>query len=229
LPHHPHTTYSGSQTGLSGGDASLQVIGIGGDQDLQATLTAAASRGDVHILSRPSVLAINNEQAEINVGSQRPFVQLSRTLPTDNAAQDQVVQYQDVGTKLSIRPTISSDGYVTLQVSQEVNQATNEVAFNAPVISTRSVQTALLLKDGQTVVIGGLTDHEHDVTREGIPFLSSIPWIGALFGKTSHTTIGTELFLFITPHVIKTDDDAASLTTPARKRAGVQTDSTNHH
>lgn len=155
LPGHPNTTYDGYQTGIAAGDASLHVVGIGGDPDLEATIRAAASRGDVTIVSRPSVIAANNEEAQILVGSQRPFVQISRSLPTDGASRDQVVQYKDVGTKLTVRPTISADGYVTLQVSQEVSAATAETQFDAPVISTRAVQTQLLLKDGQTVIIGG--------------------------------------------------------------------------
>ncbi len=226
LPGHPNTTYSGSQAGLGAGlgDAVLNVLGIGGDKDLAATLRAAAAKGDVKILSRPAVLAVNNQQAEINVGSQRPFVQVARTLPTDNAAQDQVVQYRDVGTKLTIRPTISGDGYVMLQVTQEVDEATGEVSFNAPVISTRSVQTQLLLKNGQTVVIGGLRDRQHEVTQEGIPLLSRIPIVGGLFGHASWSTTETELFLFITPRVITSDADAASMTEPLQRKAGVQQD-----
>ena len=220
LPGHPNTTYDGSQTGIATGSASLHVVGIGGDLDLEATIRAAASRGDVTIVSRPTVIAANNEEAQILVGSQRPFVQISRSLPTDGASRDQVVQYKDVGTKLTVRPTISSDGYVTLQVSQEVSAATAETQFNAPVISTRAVQTKLLLKDGQTVVIGGLTDRQHESTQGGIPILSSIPILGALFGHISRQTSETELFLFITPHVIRTDDDADQLTKPLQKRAG---------
>lgn len=221
VPHHAGTTIDGGQTGFGTdlGDMVLHVMGIGGDRDLQATLRAAASRGDVTIMSRPAVIAANNEKAEIVVGSQRPFVQVARTLPTDNAAQDQIVQYKDVGTKLSVRPTISSDGYVTLQVTQEVSAATSEFDFNAPVISTRSVQTQLLLKDGQTVVIGGLTDHQHQVTQVGIPILSSIPIIGGFFGRASRQTTETELFLFITPRVIRTDAEADSVTAPLQKRA----------
>ena len=221
---HPNTTISGSQVGLGAGagDIVVNVLGIGGDPNLAATLQAAASRDDVTILSRPSVLAINNQEAQINVGSQRPFVQLSRTLPTDNGVQDQVVQYQDVGTKLDIKPTISADGYVMLQVNQEVNQATGEVSFNAPVISTRSVQTQLLLKDGQTVVLGGLRDRQREVTKEGIPVLSALPVVGGLFGHASWTTTETELVLFITPRIIKDDTDAQTVTDPARKRAGVK-------
>ena len=222
---HPNTTVSGSQVGLGSdaGDVVVNAVGLAGDPNLAATLQAAASRDDVTILSRPSVLAVNNQEAQINVGSQRPFVQLSRTLPTDNGVQDQVVQYQNVGTKLDIKPTISADGYVMLQVTQEVNQATGEVSFNAPVISTRSVQTQLLLKDGQTVVIGGLRDHQHEVSSEGIPLLSSLPLIGGLFGHASWTTTETELVLFITPHIIKDDADAQSVTEPTRKRMGVHT------
>jgi general secretion pathway protein D len=223
LPNHPSTTVEGSLQGLGGvGDAVMRVIGIGGDKDLALTLTAASARGDVTIISRPTVIAVNNEKAEINVGSQRPFVQVSRSLPTEAPSRDQVVQYKDVGTKLSVRPTISADGYVMLQVTQEVSAATNETQFDAPVISTRSVQTQLLLKDGQTVILGGLSDRQRDVSQQGVPFLSSIPLLGGLFGRASRSTTETELFLFITPRIIADDADADAVTKPAQERAKIK-------
>jgi len=212
------TTVSASQEGLGLTDLIVHATHITG-LDIDATLTAAAERGDVRILSRPVVIAANNEPATINVGSQRPFIQVSRALPTDNTARDQVVQYKDVGTKLTVLPTISPDGYVGLQVSQEVNDATSEVAFDAPVISTRSVETTLLIKDGQTVALGGLTDTQRDVNQGGVPILSSIPILGGLFGHASRETTETELYLFLTPHVIKTDADADSLTAPLKEKA----------
>jgi general secretion pathway protein D len=104
-------------------------------------------------------------------------------------------------------------------VSQEVSNATNETAFSAPVISTRSVQTQLLIQDGQTVALGGLTDRQKDVTQGGIPILSSIPLIGGLFGHSRRSTAETELFVFLTPRVIRTDDDAMRLSAPLRERA----------
>ena len=104
--------------------------------------------------------------------------------------------------------------YVVLEVTQEVNLATTEVQFNAPVISTRQVQTQLLIKDGHTVALGGLSDREKDSSQGGVPLLSSIPFIGGLFGHVSRTSAQTELFLFLTPHVIRTDDEADSLTAP---------------
>jgi general secretion pathway protein D len=146
-------------------------------------------------------------------------VQVSRTLPTGPGVRDQVVQYKDVGTKLTVRPTISVDGTVQLSVAQEVSNATTETAFDAPVISTRSIRTDLLVKDGQTIALGGLTDRQHDVQAAGIPLLSSIPLIGGLFGRQSRNTTETELFIFLTPRVIRTDEDAQRLTDPLRKRA----------
>ncbi len=201
------------------GDFTLKVMGLGG-LNLDATIGAAAGRGDVRIISRPVVLTANDEEAEVIVGSQRPFVQVSRALPTSDAdVRDEIVQYKDVGTKLRVRPTISIDGTVQLDVSQEVSNATTETQFNAPVISTRSVRTDLIVKDGQTIVLGGLTDREHDVQSEGLPFFSSIPFIGGIFGRHSRNTTETELFVFLTPRVIRSDEDAERLTAPMRERA----------
>jgi general secretion pathway protein D len=183
----------------------------GGGISVDVAISALSSRGDVRILSRPVVLAQNNQEAKILVGSQRPFVQVSRSLPTDAGVRDEVIQYRDVGTSLTILPTINPDGYVNLQVQQEVSSATTETQFGAPVISTREASTHLFVRDGQTAVLGGLIDREKDNSRSGIPVLSSIPGIGALFGTTTNSTTNSELFLFLTPHIVATDDDADEL------------------
>ncbi len=211
------------------GDASLLGGGLGdlvikllnlGRAEVDATIRAAATRGDVKIVSQPVLLASNNQEARFLVGSQRPFVQLSRSLPTDAASRDQVIQYRDVGTKLTVRPTINQDGYVSLLIQQEINQATSEVAFDAPVISTREAVTRVLVKDGQTIVLGGLRDQQKDVTSGGVPILSGIPLIGGLFGSTGRRTNETELYLFLTPRILRTDADADSVTAPRLLRGG---------
>jgi general secretion pathway protein D len=211
------------------GDASLPVTGGGlgdlviqllklGRADVDATIRAAASRGDVKIVSQPVLLASNNQEARFLVGSQRPFVQVSRSLPTDAPSRDQVIQYRDVGTKLTVRPTINQDGYVSLFIQQEINAATSEVAFDAPVISTREAVTRVLVKDGQTIVLGGLRDQQKDVNQGGVPVLSSIPVLGGLFGSASRRTNETELYLFLTPRILRTDADADSVTGPRLRR-----------
>ncbi len=202
-----------TQNGGSLGDLVIQLMTLGHAQ-ISATLSAAASRGDVQIVSRPVLLASNNTEARFLVGSQRPFVQVSRSLPTETPTRDQVVQYKDVGTRLTVRPTINQDGYVSLRIQQEVNQATAEVAFDAPVISTREAVTQVLVKDGQTIVIGGLRDQQRDVTSHGVPILSGLPLIGGLFGSSSRQSNETELYLFLTPRILRTDADADSVTAP---------------
>jgi general secretion pathway protein D len=200
------------------GDFAIKVMGIGGI-DLEATIRIAAQRGDVRIVSRPVILTENNHEASIVIGSQRPFVQVARALPTDAPIRDQVVQYKEVGTKLTVRPTISADGFVQLEVMQEVSSATGETQFDAPVISQRSVQTQLLVKDSQTVVLGGLSDRQRDVASAGIPILSAIPILGGLFGRWNRRTTETELFVFLTPRVIRNEQDAERYTKPMRDRA----------
>ena len=175
--------------------------------DINVALHALQSRGDVRIISHPVLLAQNNQEAKILVGSQRPFVQVFRSLPTEAAVRDQVVQYRDVGTSLTILPTINADGYVDLQLAQEVSTATTEVQFGAPVISTRETSTHLLVRNGQTAVLGGLVDRTQEHSRTGLPFLTAIPLAGHLFGSAAASRATTELFLFLTPHILETDAD----------------------
>lgn len=214
-------TIDAKTTGASLTDFVLRLMNIGHAQ-IDATLTAAANRGDVEIVSRPVLLASNNTEARFLVGSQRPFVQVSRSLPTETPSRDQVIQYRDVGTRLTVRPTINQDGYVSLLIQQEINAATSEVAFDAPVISTREASTQVLVKDGQTIVLGGLRDHQRDLTQGGVPFLSSIPLIGGLFGSATRRTSETELYLFLTPRILKTDADADSVTAPRLPKGAEQ-------
>ena len=179
----------------------------GGRVAFDVAIRALATRGDVRILSRPVIVAQNNQEAKILVGSQRPFVQVFRSLPTDAGVRDQVVQYRDVGTSLTILPTINPDGYVNLQLSQEVSSATAETQFGAPVISTREASTHLFVRDGQTAVIGGLVDRQLENVHSGIPVLSEIPVIGFLFGGVRRNEVTSELFLFLTPHIVRADED----------------------
>src|SRR5205823_12266782 len=108
---------SADATSLGGGlgDAVIHLMNLG-HAEINATLRVAASKGDVQIVSRPVLLASNNTEARLLVGSQVPFVQARRSLPTETPTRDQVVQYRDVGTKLTVRPTINQDGYVSLLV-----------------------------------------------------------------------------------------------------------------
>jgi general secretion pathway protein D len=192
-------------------DFVLRLTGGRGTIDFDVAINALATRGDVRILALPIIIAQNNRQAILNVGSRRPFVSVTQTVPNDPTGRVQTIQYLDVATRLTITPTINPDGYVNLQVNQTANSATNEIAFDAPVLSTREATTQVFVRDGQTTVIGGLADNTRDNVRSGIPILSRIPIIGGLFGSTRNTHTTSELFLFLTPHVVFGDDDVDRL------------------
>jgi general secretion pathway protein D len=206
-------TIAATLTGGGIGDLVIRLMNLG-KAHIDAVLRTSQSKGDVQIVSRPVLIASNNTEARFLVGSQRPFVQVSRSLPTDSPSRDQVVQYRDVGTKLSVLPTINQDGYVSLVIRQEINAATGEVQFDAPVISTREASTQVLIRDGQTIVIGGLRDEQRERVQSGVPVLSGIPLVGGIFGSSDRRKSATELYLFLTPRILRTDADADSVTAP---------------
>lgn len=206
-------------TAASARDFVLQLTGGKGAINYNVAMNALSTRGDVKVLSLPVIIAQNNKEAILNVGSQRPFVQVSQSVASDPTGRVQTVQYINVGTTLTITPTINPDGYVNLAVKQTDNAATNEIQFSAPVISTREATTQVFLRDGQTTVIGGLADNTTSNSTSGLPYLSRIPLIGWLFGNQQKSTVASELFLFLTPHVVSSDDDIDRL------RQSVQTGS----
>jgi general secretion pathway protein D len=199
-----------SQAGVS--DIVGLLTGGNGSVKYAAAINALQSRGDVKVLSLPLIIAQNNKQAILNVGQNVPFIQVSQSAAIVGTGLVQTIQYQSVGTTLTITPIINPDGYVNLTVSQTDDNATNDVQFNAPIISQRQASTQVFIKDGQTTVIGGLTDNTTSTTISGIPVLSRIPWIGGiLFGSTKKTVTANELYLFLTAHVVSSDEDIDKL------------------
>lgn len=189
------------------GGLLVQLLALGTHVDVRATLRALSARARVNVLATPSVLARNNEEARILVGSQVPFTQIARS-GLSGEVLDRVIQFRDVGTELAIVPTINQNGYITLQVLQQVSTLTNQTLFEAPVITVREAQTSAVVRDRQTIVIGGLIDSEEARIRRGIPLLKDIPFLGALFGDTELRNRKTELVIFLTPYLVDADEEA---------------------
>ena len=197
--------------------ALLRLVRLDGTA-IRTMLRTIASTSDVRVLSTPAITAANNREATILVGSKVPFI--SSTRLGNDVSIDRAVQYQDVGTKLSIIPTINDDGYVSVQLLQEVSSLTQQTvaaALSAPVISTREASTRAILKDGQTAVIAGLIGESRTMTDQGIPFLMDIPFLGALFKRQSVTRQRTELAIFVTPYIVRTDKEAEAIREKVRK------------
>jgi general secretion pathway protein D len=165
------------------------------------------------------VLAVNNEEARILVGSEVPFSQSTRTGLTE--VVDRIVQFRNVGTQLTIIPRINQDGYVTVRILQEVSALTNqtlEAALNAPIITVREAETSAIVRDGQTIVIGGLIGETRDRVESGVPVLKDIPLLGLAFKSSTMRDDRSELAIFITPKVVYSDEDAARLLREERGR-----------
>lgn len=198
-------------------DFVAMLTGGRGTVDFDLAINALQTRGNVRLLALPVIIAQNNREATLNVGSSVPFVQVSQQGGFDPLARVQTVQYLPVGKQLTILPTINADGYVNMEVVQTNDDVTNNLLFDAPIINQRQAQTSVFVRNGQTTVIGGLSDNATEESSAGVPFLSRLPLIGWLFGNTRRSTRTTELFLFLTPHIVSSDEDVDRL------REGVRT------
>ena len=198
---------AGSKLGTDFGLAQAQqgmVIGID-NGNFQAALRALAHEGKVDVLSRPYILASDNQLASILVGQEVPIITDSRT--TDTGQTINTIAYKDVGIILNVTPHINPDGKVIMDVAPQISALVEnasvqiQAGITAPLISMRSAQSRVAIDNGQTIVIGGLMEDKKDVSVTKVPLLGDIPWIGNLFRRTKATKSKTELLIFLTPHV----------------------------
>lgn len=184
---------------------------------LKAALHAAVDDNSLQILSTPTILASDNKQAFINIGDQVPYpTSTRRKIDETTTAEtiDTTIQYRDTGIILRVTPKINKHGMVRMEISQEVsNLSTDRVeGITAPVISTRHTETTLAVNDQQTIVIAGLMKQERSRNSSGIPGLNRVPGVRHLFGTSEDRFSNTELLIFITPHVILSQEDSGFLT-----------------
>ncbi|MDY0041490.1 MAG: type II secretion system secretin GspD [Desulforhabdus sp.] len=175
--------------------------------NLKMLINALADKTNVSILSTPTLLASDNQEASITVGGKEP-IQTGQTV-TEGGTTVTSTQYEETGIILNVTPHINEGGQVRLEIEQTIRQpqAAQFSSINSPGFSERKIKTTLLAKDGQTVVIGGIIQHRKTDSKSGIPFLQDVPLISPLFGSTSTKYTRTELIIAITPHVIISRDE----------------------
>ena len=182
-------------SGFAGDDYGLKYGFIG--QNGTAFIKALESMSETKVLAAPRLLVLNKQPASVQLGAQLGF-QNQTTTQTSTAMSFQQIP---VGTILSIRPFISSDGMVRLDVAPQL--ATGEIdKNNIPQTNTAQVATNVLIPDGQTIVIGGLIDDQVEHGWEGFPFLSRIPFLGYLFRHTKDTYRKQELVVLLTVKIV---------------------------
>ncbi|MFW5730444.1 MAG: type II secretion system secretin GspD [Desulfonatronovibrionaceae bacterium] len=184
---------------------------------LKSALYASLDDSNLQILSTPTLLASDNKPATINIGDQVPYPTSTRQRlddTDDTEVVDTTIQYRDTGIILKVTPKINKHGMVRMEIEQEVSSLTKTrvEGINAPVINTRLAETALAVNDQQTIVIAGLMEQQRSRGYSGVPGLGKIPGIKHLFGTSSYEYENTELLVFITPHVIASQEDSGFLT-----------------
>ncbi|MDP8243371.1 MAG: hypothetical protein P9L94_04760 [Candidatus Hinthialibacter antarcticus] len=192
------------------------------ESDLSVTMRAIAEVGKTEVLSRPSILTRNNQEAVITVGQEVPFITSSQT--TDQGNTINVIEYEDIGIILRVTPFITKDGLVEMILAPEISTITDETVpisetVNSPVFAKRSADTVVVTPNGQTVVIGGMMEDNNIEVESKIPILGDIPLLGSIFRRTQNNKSKTELLIFLTPYVMEGPEKLIERTTIERNES----------
>jgi len=185
--------------------------------------TALAQENDLNVLASPNILAMDNKEAEIKIGSEVPTA-TSTSQSTEGITTSSQIQYKTVGTILTVTPHITEKGNVSMKIvveSSDIGSSTRIGTGDYPSFSTRKATTNALVKDGHALFLGGLIRDRKSRTKSGIPFLSKIPILGYLFGGGSWSNEKTEMFVMVTPHVINNVAEADILSSRFNDRVKV--------
>ncbi len=210
---HNNSHSMGTDFGLASNGFTYSLTG----DDISAKLNAMATNGTLKILATPRILVLDNQSANINIGKEVPVVSNTQVNQLGNTVN--TVRYENVGILLQVTPHINPDGLVTMVVHPEVSDIASQAesvkiteGVNSPTFIVNSADTTVAVRNGQTVVIGGLIRDQLDESTDGIPFLKDIPILGFLFSTTTKKKSKRELMIFLTPYVAYTTTELEELT-----------------
>jgi general secretion pathway protein D len=228
--------------GLSGIDLENMAItgakafGTGGlslvqnSNEVKAVLHAEASKGNVDVISSPSLMVLNNQEAKINVGQQVPISTGSSSIPLAGGvggsfAQSNTIQYKDTGVTLEVTPRVNANGMVIMDIKQIVSSVvkiptigSTETERQSPTIDKKEIESSVAVLDGETIALGGLIDEQNTENKNGIPWLYELPLVGPLFGSTTYDKTKNELVVLITPRVVKSKLDSSKVTNEFKRK-----------
>ncbi len=207
--------FSGTTTSTNSATQSIATenmhIGMVGKHDFDVIMKLLQTLGDTRILSNPKLAVTNNQEAKIHVGQKQAYVTTTTTTGTSGSGNtiSENVNFVDVGVMLSVTPNINDEGYVTMKVHAEVNSVLETLITptknQIPIIDTSLAETSVMIKEGSTIIIGGLRKEQDVTSSKQTPLLGSIPVLGRLFSQKSKTKTRTELLIILTPKIISGD------------------------
>ncbi len=180
----------------------------------QATLKALKQVSDTKILSNPRLLVTNGEEAKIHIGDTIPYIISTTSGTGDNAITSEDVRFVDVGIKLNVIPFINDEGFVTMRLKPEISTVTSKLESKGggiPLVNKTEVETNIMVKDGNTVILGGLKSDDKSHIKRGLPGLGDVPVLGRFFSSTSDKMTSSEIVIFITPHIVNGAENYKSL------------------
>jgi len=192
--------------------------------NIGVVLNALEEVTDVDVISSPQLLVLDNQTARLQVGDQVPITTQQATSVIDpDAPLVSSVELRDTGVILTVTPRVNASGLVILEIQQEVSDVVASVTETAaeqstPTINQRQISSTVAVQSGETVALGGLITDDRDRSRSGLPILSRIPIVGALFSTRSRTMRRTELLVLLTPSVIGSQAEARAATDELRRR-----------
>jgi type IV pilus secretin PilQ/predicted competence protein len=192
--------FSGTSSTLTGGQFKLDTF-LMKHWNATATIDALVQDRKANILASPSIATLNGKEARIVIGEKVPYKEKTQT----TTGTTETTKFIDVGVTLRVTPRISPDGNITMNVHPEVSSV-SALLDAGPRITTREADVEIRVKDGQTIVIGGLIKNENNRNRSKVPVLGYVPLVGYLFGSLDSNVVQSELAVFITPHIIKEAD-----------------------
>jgi len=207
--------------------------------EFELIIHALEENADVNTLSSPRIMTLDNQEASILVGRHEPILDATVTAGTETQGTtitQSLDYYQEIGIRLNVVPQVNEDGYINMIIHPSITSSTTNVTAtsqvgtdsvetNYPVINVREAQTQVLMKDGETIVIGGLLKDVQSKQTIGVPFLSQIPFIGWLFRRDTYDTEKIELLIFITAHIVEDGEYSPELVSDIKERIGYQTTS----
>jgi type II secretory pathway component GspD/PulD (secretin) len=173
--------------------------------DLVGLITATESVTDVTVLANPKILAVNKQQGSLLIGKKLGYN--SQTTQTDGGTTTSKVEFYESGTRLVFRPYIGNDGYIRMEIYPKDSSAELNATTGAPDETTTELQANIIVKDGETIVIGGIYTRDKSTNTSGVPGFKDIPVLGWLFKTQGKTDNKTELLIFLTPSIVQGDAD----------------------
>ncbi|MDP8264962.1 MAG: secretin N-terminal domain-containing protein [Candidatus Aceula lacicola] len=174
-----------------------------------ANIRALRQVSDTKILSNPRILVTNGQEAKIHIGDTIPYIISTISGTGDSAITSEDVRFVDVGLKLVVSANINDKGFVTMNLAPEISTVTSYVDSQGggiPQVNKTEVETSVIVKDGTTIVMGGLKKDDKKHIKKGFPFLMDIPFLGNFFSATSDDITTTEIVIFITPHIVSGEE-----------------------